>query len=50
MRNLVLAILIAISFYYVGANNGYDIGYSSGVADRMIIDMQKDKISCEYVK
>ncbi len=46
---ILLFVIIGTSFY-VGANHGYDTGYTSGESDALVREITRGKVKCRYTK
>lgn len=42
--------MIGVTFYYVGANRGHDMGFKHGIADFILYGATVGTIECKYVR
>lgn len=48
---LYLTIVLAgFTFYFVGANAGYELGHQDGINDFILVGLKRGTVSCHYVK
>lgn len=45
---IVIFLLLLFNVFYFGANIGHEVGYSSGLSDKILRDYEK--IECKYKK
>ena len=47
---ILVSFVLAFTSYYIGANEGYKLGYKVGGIDAIMYGLQLGKVECRYVR